>query len=721
MDWLDSIANEFEQLGRDIEAGWNRAGEELQQLGQEITQSRDNAINYAEGLPAEIQDSVLNIENALLNDNWNPDNSWIKNNNDPFIDGLNPDPPIDPPVNPPIDPPVNPPIDPPVNPPVDPNPPIDPINPPVNPNIPGNSRHLVPSSSVDGNNDSHLEDLIGTNGGTRAGMRLGSRRILSQASQVSVGYGISEAKNQIMNKYPQSDINTRAGNFLFGGILQEATELDNPVGNYDGIDQLITSALVFGISYYLLTTTSNIVTQSYGLLNNSPLGSISNTLRYGGGRVIGAGQLEGSRWFIQAGNVANTGNNLITTLRNAGIRQTTINNLRVTTSSLGYFFRLPYTMRWFLTSVLERVYHTIPAVSGTVQALLNSPERMLVIVQSMTNIADISIKAIISTICSGIAFNLYDALKALNTFEKYSYPGKNHVIPQALHIGANIANNFMDESALKILSVIPTIFGIKDQGIALKLVNVFWSFGKDLREGEVGIDVAIDNLFSKYIPQALDGKHILDLIPPDIISKINSGLNTEITEAMLANVLKNLANSGQLVPIIDAFLVNMGGTSESIQGMDIFWQIFKTAPLLSVLKDAVIGFKTDVGPLDLMSNENLNILGFQFYHKEETEEEANEANSTNFESKLMNFELHGKYCGPGNPMDNGEPIDAFDRACQKHDLGYEQKGMFNRETDTEFVSDLRKILDTETLSNSVRLKVKGAILHFDRVIINRHK
>lgn len=43
-----------------------------------------------------------------------------------------------------------------------------------------------------------------------------------------------------------------------------------------------------------------------------------------------------------------------------------------------------------------------------------------------------------------------------------------------------------------------------------------------------------------------------------------------------------------------------------------------------------------------------------------------------------------RYCGPGNPMNNGEPVDASDRACQAHDYDYDR---FKREKDAGRITD----------------------------------
>lgn len=63
-----------------------------------------------------------------------------------------------------------------------------------------------------------------------------------------------------------------------------------------------------------------------------------------------------------------------------------------------------------------------------------------------------------------------------------------------------------------------------------------------------------------------------------------------------------------------------------------------------------------------------------------------------------------RYCGPGNPLNNGEPVDESDRACQAHDYEYDHfkrekdAGRINtselntlvRESDNRLIDNLRK-------------------------------
>lgn len=43
-----------------------------------------------------------------------------------------------------------------------------------------------------------------------------------------------------------------------------------------------------------------------------------------------------------------------------------------------------------------------------------------------------------------------------------------------------------------------------------------------------------------------------------------------------------------------------------------------------------------------------------------------------------------RYCGPGNPIDNGEPVNASDAGCRQHDIDY---GNFARERNKGNLSD----------------------------------
>jgi hypothetical protein len=58
----------------------------------------------------------------------------------------------------------------------------------------------------------------------------------------------------------------------------------------------------------------------------------------------------------------------------------------------------------------------------------------------------------------------------------------------------------------------------------------------------------------------------------------------------------------------------------------------------------------------------------------------------NFEKKFgIRWRYYGNYGGAGNK--GGRPVDAFDRACQRHDLGTARRGDVDSATDARFVVD----------------------------------
>lgn len=57
------------------------------------------------------------------------------------------------------------------------------------------------------------------------------------------------------------------------------------------------------------------------------------------------------------------------------------------------------------------------------------------------------------------------------------------------------------------------------------------------------------------------------------------------------------------------------------------------------------------------------------------------------------------YCGPGNPIDNGEPINASDALCRQHDLDYERFATMRKEgTDKEELKRLIRESDDRLVS-----------------------
>ena len=55
-------------------------------------------------------------------------------------------------------------------------------------------------------------------------------------------------------------------------------------------------------------------------------------------------------------------------------------------------------------------------------------------------------------------------------------------------------------------------------------------------------------------------------------------------------------------------------------------------------------------------------------------------------------QLHGNYCGPGHgDIKNGPPpVDLLDLGCKIHDIGYDQKGYFNRDVNNRFIEFVNK-------------------------------
>jgi len=53
----------------------------------------------------------------------------------------------------------------------------------------------------------------------------------------------------------------------------------------------------------------------------------------------------------------------------------------------------------------------------------------------------------------------------------------------------------------------------------------------------------------------------------------------------------------------------------------------------------------------------------------------------------ISMPIYGKYCGPGH-SGPGTPIDALDKACQKHDKCYSKRGYFACSCDKELLSDV---------------------------------
>lgn len=79
------------------------------------------------------------------------------------------------------------------------------------------------------------------------------------------------------------------------------------------------------------------------------------------------------------------------------------------------------------------------------------------------------------------------------------------------------------------------------------------------------------------------------------------------------------------------------------------------------------------------------------------------------------------YCGPGNPLDNGEPKNASDASCRNHDIEYDRfrklkdKGQISdaelktlvRESDDRLISNLRKAPDRDLGSYLSEMGIRG--------------
>lgn len=72
--------------------------------------------------------------------------------------------------------------------------------------------------------------------------------------------------------------------------------------------------------------------------------------------------------------------------------------------------------------------------------------------------------------------------------------------------------------------------------------------------------------------------------------------------------------------------------------------------------------------------------------------------------KFIRF--HGNYCGPGNR--GGDPVDALDAACQKHDVGYHHTPDPKKRLkhDASFVKMLDAIAADKSHPTVIRTKAK---------------
>jgi hypothetical protein len=226
MGFFDDVADFFENLGNDIakEATdfGNRVAEDATTFGNDIKDAFDQTVRDTENLGNDLGTAITNMTNDVVESTKLPDsvvngiNEFFggpdqpqyevpgpvvdesKASSDPYVPPVqrptgsghgpvipDPNPPV-PDPNPPVpdpNPPVpdpNPPVPDP-NPPVpDPNPPIPDPNPPIpDPNPPIPDPNPNPRNLIQNGGDSHIEDLVPTDGGTRSGMRLGNRNLQS--------------------------------------------------------------------------------------------------------------------------------------------------------------------------------------------------------------------------------------------------------------------------------------------------------------------------------------------------------------------------------------------------------------------------------------------------------------------------------------------------------------------------------------------------------------
>jgi len=89
------------------------------------------------------------------------------------------------------------------------------------------------------------------------------------------------------------------------------------------------------------------------------------------------------------------------------------------------------------------------------------------------------------------------------------------------------------------------------------------------------------------------------------------------------------------------------------------------------------------------------------------------------------------YCGPNNPINNGEPANASDSACRQHDIDYENfkktgvKGKelndLVRESDERLISNLQKAPDRDIGSYFAEYGIRAKKKLEDWGILNPNK
>lgn len=80
--------------------------------------------------------------------------------------------------------------------------------------------------------------------------------------------------------------------------------------------------------------------------------------------------------------------------------------------------------------------------------------------------------------------------------------------------------------------------------------------------------------------------------------------------------------------------------------------------------------------------------------------------------------IHGNYCGKGNQ--GGEPVDALDHACKKHDTGYHytenhpRKDQLRKKHDASFVKHVDSIAKDKSTPLTTKLKAHVIKHYFKR-------
>jgi hypothetical protein len=78
---------------------------------------------------------------------------------------------------------------------------------------------------------------------------------------------------------------------------------------------------------------------------------------------------------------------------------------------------------------------------------------------------------------------------------------------------------------------------------------------------------------------------------------------------------------------------------------------------------------------------------------------------------IPNIPIYGNYCGPGNPLDNGRPIDHLDAACQAHDDCYATNGYWDCNCDEKLIADVNDLMDD--LTGTAYIAGNGIIAFFE--------